>query len=63
MDIRLLSQYSKVSILHIIYVTDKIEKKTLPLIAEKKKPRNKYNKKSAKTTICRNLKTFLRTQK
>lgn len=36
MDIRLLSQYSKVSILHIIYVTDKIEKKTLPLIAEKK---------------------------
>lgn len=37
MDIRLLSQYSKVSILHIIYVTDKIEKKTLPLIAEKKK--------------------------
>lgn len=63
MDIRLLSQYSKVSIPHIIYVTDKIGKKTLPLIAEKKKPRNKYNKKSAKTTICRNLKTFLRTQK
>ena len=25
-----------VSILHIIYVTDKIEKKTSPLIAEKK---------------------------